>query len=87
MSKHKNQRIICSDIAQFKRLSDEYRTYTGRDIVTNVSTLEITVLSLPRNFKRKAMKERKIQRLRLERDSAYGYGEENDYSEYSDRDY
>ena len=85
MAKHKNQRIICSSPEQFRRLVDEYRNYAGREVASNVQKLEITVFSLPKNSKRKAMKERKLQRLRQAREASYGYASDDDYSEYADR--
>lgn len=84
MSKNKNQKVICRTHEEFTRLSDEYRKYAGRDIITDASKLEITVLSMPRKYKRKDDKAKKIQRLRMDREASYATPE-SDYSEYEER--
>lgn len=84
MSKNKNQKVLCRTHEEFSRLAEEYKKYAGRDIVADASKLEITVLALPRKYKRKDERAKKIQRLRQDRESGYSI-DENDYSDYEDR--
>lgn len=78
MAHHKNQKITCSDYTQFKQLSEEIGDYIGRDIVTNESRLEITVLSMPRRYKKKADRENRLKRQRQKRDEDYSIPTEED---------
>lgn len=84
MSKNKNQKITCRTHEEFQRKSEEYRKYIGRDIITDASKLEITVLALPRKYKRKDDLAKKIQRLRMDKEASYSTPE-SDYSEYEER--
>lgn len=84
-SKHKNQVIQCKDISQFRKLVEEYTHYIGRDINADEAKLEVTVLALPRNYKRKSVRESKLRRQRQSRDTGYAIPSEDDYASYEDK--
>jgi hypothetical protein len=50
--KAKNLVIDCADQKEVFRLLDEYK-YIGREVDYNLNKLQVTVLALPRDYKKK----------------------------------
>lgn len=83
MSKHKNQKIQCRTHKEYSSLLEEIVDYLGRDVNTDEANLEITVLALPRHYKKKSVRESRLRRARQNR-SGYN-AEDEDYSGYADK--
>lgn len=85
-SKSSNVHIQCESPERLFALKEEFESYVGRDTTYDLKTLTLTVLALPKKYKKKTVAENKIRRQRQLRDSAY-----TDYDEatpdYEDRDY
>lgn len=79
----RNMNIRCESPEHLIALRDEYQDYVGRDTQWDMSTLTLTVLALPKKYKKKTLMENKIRRQRQARDSAFvDYDEyENDYED------
>lgn len=80
-AKSKNQHIQCENATQLFLLQEEYEKYVGRETLVNEKDLTLTVLSMPRKYKRKAKKQEQLRRNRRERN--VDYLSDNDYAEYS----
>lgn len=79
----KNFTIRCESQDRLFQLKDEYETYVGRDTTYDLGALTLTVLALPKKYKRKTVRENKIRRNRQSRES---YGDYEDYSDYENWD-
>lgn len=82
-SNAKNQHIQCQDVTELRNLVEEYRDYAGRDVDVDEKKLTLTVLALPRNYKKKAELENKLRRQRQLRDSSYAIPSDEDYEDYA----
>lgn len=82
---HKNQVFQFTNDAKLRNFVNEVQYYLGRDIVVNERKLEVTVLSLPKNYKKKFDKENRLRRQRRDRDSSYSIPGDDEYDEYEDR--
>lgn len=74
--RNKNQVIQCADIKRALELQDEFETYAGRDTILDEKNYRLTVLALPKKYKRKTVRENKAKAKRAEK---IGYEEYNDY--------
>jgi hypothetical protein len=60
---------------ELEKMRQEYE-FIGREVETNQAELKLTVLTLPKKYKRKAARENKIRNTRRENDF--------DFEEYED---
>jgi hypothetical protein len=81
MSANKNQHIQCTSVEQLLALKDEFENYAGRDTTYDLTTLNLTVLSLPRKYKKKTVQENKARKARRDKESLFS-DYDSDYSEY-----
>lgn len=81
MSANKNQHIQCTSAEQLLALKDEFENYAGRDTTYDLTTLNLTVLALPRKYKKKTVQENKARKARRDKESLFS-DYDNDYSEY-----
>jgi len=81
--KQKNQKIYCRTAAEFNRVAEELRDYIGREFVSDPDRLEITVLALPRHYKKKAKREAKLRRQKQNR-GGYSYNDTYNDGDYQD---
>lgn len=80
-AKSNNQHIQCENATQLFRLQEEYENYAGRETIVDERNLTLTVLSMPRKYKRKSKKQEQLRRNRRERN--VDYLADHDYAEYS----
>lgn len=80
-AKSKNQHIQCENATQLFLLQEEFENYAGRETIVNEKALTLTVLAMPRKYKRKSKKQEQLRRNRRER--VTDYLSDNDYAEYS----
>lgn len=73
---NKNQVIQCADLKTALALQEEYTNFVGRDTILDENTFKLTVLALPKKYKRKSVRESKAKANRAEKVS---YDEYNDY--------
>lgn len=81
MSANKNQHIQCTSAEQLNALKDEFENYAGRDTTYDLTTLTLTVLALPRKYKKKTVQENKVRKARRDKESLFS-DYDSDYSEY-----
>lgn len=81
MSAKKNQHIQCTSAEQLLALKDEFENYAGRDTTYDLTTLNLTVLALPRKYKKKTVQENKVRKARRDKESLFS-DYDSDYSEY-----
>ena len=81
MSANKNQHIQCTSVEQLHALKDEFENYAGRDTTYDLTTLNLTVLALPRKYKKKTVQENKARKARRDKESLFS-DYDSDYSEY-----
>lgn len=81
MSANKNQHIQCASAEQLNALKDEFENYAGRDTTYDLTTLTLTVLALPRKYKKKTVQENKVRKARRDKESLFS-DYDSDYSEY-----
>lgn len=81
MSANKNQHIQCTSEEQLYALKDEFENYAGRDTTYDLKTLNLTVLALPRKYKKKTVQENKARKARRDKESLFS-DYDSDYSEY-----
>jgi hypothetical protein len=81
MSANKNQHIQCTSAEQLLALKDEFEGYAGRDTTYDLTTLNLTVLALPRKYKKKTVQENKVRKARRDKESLFS-DYDSDYSEY-----
>lgn len=79
----KNQNIQCKSLFQLKQLQSEFEDYIGRETSADEKTLTLTVLALPRKYKRKTEREKKIKRAQREKFANF-YSYEDYTPEYED---
>lgn len=84
-TKPKNHNIRCSSPERLFALKDEYENYVGRDTSYDLETLTLTVMALPKKYKKKTQAENKARRQRQERDALFTDYDEAEYDDYSDR--
>lgn len=77
----KNQHIQCTSAEQLLALKDEFETFAGRDTTYDLTTLNLTVLALPRKYKKKTVEENKARKARRDKESLFS-DYDSDYSEY-----
>jgi hypothetical protein len=80
-AKSKNQHIQCTSTEQLLSLKDEFENYAGRDTTYDLTTLSLTVLALPRKYKKKTVQENKARKARRDKESLFS-DYDSDYSEY-----
>lgn len=85
MSKATNVHIQCESQERLFALKDEFENFVGRDTTYDLKTLTLTVLALPKKYKKKTALENKIRRQRQARDAEFS--DYDEYSEYEDREY
>ncbi|MBC9706678.1 MAG: hypothetical protein H9W81_17345 [Enterococcus sp.] len=78
----KNFTIRCASQEKLFQLKDEYENYVGRDTTYDLGTLTLTILALPKKYKRKTTRESKLRRARQNRESFSDYEDYEDYSDY-----
>lgn len=84
-AKSRNVHIQCESQERLFALKDEFENFVGRDTTYDLKTLTLTVLALPKKYKKKTVLENKLRRLRQARDAEInGYDEDPDYE---DREY
>lgn len=81
MSANKNQHIQCTSVEQLNALKDEFENFAGRDTTYDLTTLTLTVLALPRKYKKKTVQENKVRKARRDKESLFS-DYDSDYSEY-----
>lgn len=74
--RNKNQVIQCSDAKTALDLQDEFETYAGRDTILDERNYRLTVLALPKKYKKKTVRDNKAKANRA---AKAGYEEYNDY--------
>ena len=84
-TKASNAHIQCNSQEQLFALKDEFENYVGRDTTYDLKTLTLTVLALPKKYKKKTAMENKARRQRQARDAEFS--DYDEYSEYEDREY
>lgn len=73
---NKNQVIQCADLKSALALQEEYTEYVGRDTILDETNLKLTILALPKKYKKKSVREAKAKANRANKVS---YEEYNDY--------
>ena len=81
MSANKNQHLQCTSVEHLNALKEEFETYAGRDTTYDLTTLTLTVLALPRKYKKKTVQENKARKARRDKESLFS-DYDGDYSEY-----
>ena len=79
----KNFTIRCASPENLFQLKDEYENYVGRDTTYDLGAMTLTILALPKKYKRKTVRDNKLRRARQNRE---GFGEYEDYSDYENWD-
>ena len=74
MAKIKPLVMSFKSVDELEKMKAEY-DFIGRDTDVNVSELKLTVLTLPRKYKKKQSRDNKPSRNRSDNDSEYGDSE------------
>lgn len=74
--RNKNQVLQCSDLKQALTLQDEFSNYVGRDTILDENTLTLTILALPKRYKKKTVRENRLKAARAEKTGYEEYADE-----------